>query len=268
MAEGFADQIEELLPAYALNALDDRERDLVERALEREPRYQALLAEYLAGAAGLAPVRPREAAPPGVRTRVLRKVWSPPAAVGRASRMRPRLPVAFLGVAAAWLFAVLGVGAVEMVHMQRVSELEDETESLAAENERQTHRIKTQAELTNFVVQDGVSQETMVSVRDPEPPKQPPTGRVYTDPTGKQWLWVRDLEVPDEGYVYRVWLSEADDDTYQMATFTIEEDGQAYVPMWLSDKHQSPLWISIHLEPREHEGTTPVGPRVLWGRLR
>ncbi|MEE8518110.1 MAG: zf-HC2 domain-containing protein, partial [Dehalococcoidia bacterium] len=40
MAEDRHDAIEELLPAYALNALDPEERALVEAALEREPRYQ------------------------------------------------------------------------------------------------------------------------------------------------------------------------------------------------------------------------------------
>ena len=52
MAEGARDAIEELLPAYALNALEPEERDLVERALEREPRYQALLAVYLSHPCG------------------------------------------------------------------------------------------------------------------------------------------------------------------------------------------------------------------------
>ena len=47
MAAEPQDPIEELLPAYALNALDAEERQLVERALEREPRYEALLAGYL-----------------------------------------------------------------------------------------------------------------------------------------------------------------------------------------------------------------------------
>ena len=268
MTEGFVDPIEELLPAYALNALGEWERALVDRALEEDPRYVARLADYLEAAALIAPSMPAEAAPSGVRTRVLREVWAPPAAaVGMATRIRPRIPIAFLGVAAAWLFALIGVGAVETMHAQRVRELEDEMHTLAEENERQEQRLRTTAEVTAFAVQPGVSQASMVSVRDPEPPKQPPMAFVYTITAGKQVLWAMNLEVPQEGYVYRVWLSEGSGETYPKATFTVGEDGQALVEMWLSDLHQGPLWITVHLEPVD-AGNLPVGDRVLWGRLR
>jgi hypothetical protein len=268
MAEGFADRIEELLPAYALNALDERERLLVERALESDPRYWTKLEGYLEAVAAIAPSEPAEAAPPGVRTRVLRAVWAPPKeAEGMATRVRPRIPIAFLGIAAAWLFALIGLGAVETMNAQRVRDLKEDLDTLAAENQRQEERLRSQAELTTFAVQPGVSQASMVAEREPDPPKQPPMGYVYTSTDGKQVLWAMNLDPAQEGFVYRVWLSEGTGETYPMATFTVGEDGQAFVPMWLSDQHQGPLWITVHLEPAS-AGATPLGDRILWGRLR
>lgn len=268
MAERTGDPIEEMLPAYALNALDERERDVVERALEREPRYQAVLADYLAATAALAPVERSATVPLHVYEGVMREVWAPPAeAVGMATRVRPKFPMAFLGVAAAWIVAFVAVGTVEMLHAQRVGELEREMDTLAEENVRQEERLRRQAELATLAVQPGVQQASMVSVSAPEPPNHPPAGVVLTNADGQQVLWAVNLDQPEDGYVYRVWVNEVDGETYPVGEFTVDKDGQGYAAMWIEDPHQSPLWMTVRLEPEE-VGPEPVGDRVLWGEIR
>ena len=82
------DTIEELLPGYALNALDSDDRVRVERALEREPRYQAVLRDYLEGAAALARGFESVALPASLSARpVLRGIEAPASLIWQASRV-------------------------------------------------------------------------------------------------------------------------------------------------------------------------------------
>jgi hypothetical protein len=177
--------------------------------------------------------------------------------------------MAFLGVAAAWLFALVSVGAVEMIHAERVEDLQQEMESIVAENQRQQDRLRTQSEVLARGFQSSVSPVAMVAVRTPEPPKEPPDGiALRDDPSGKQWVWVQNLEVPEEGYVYRVWINGGSGEYHAVAEFTVNEDGEALVPMRLAHEYDSPMWITVHLEPAAQQGPSPSGTRVLWGRLK
>ena len=130
------DSVEELLPAYALNALDADERSLVERALADSPRYRAALAEYLEGFAQLAEsqvvllpsldLRDRIMAAAGVRG---------PArlATERGRRESPRRMFRGLWVAAAASVLVfVGLGGLATAQSFRVNDLEAEMEGLTA----------------------------------------------------------------------------------------------------------------------------------------
>jgi hypothetical protein len=63
--------IEDLLPLYALGALDDAEAREVERALAVDPSLMAALATYQRAASGLAAALPAVAPGPAVRDRLL-----------------------------------------------------------------------------------------------------------------------------------------------------------------------------------------------------
>ena len=124
-------ELEELLGAYALDAVDDDEREQVEVYLSRNPEARSLVAEYRETAALLA--HSSTDAPPGLWERIEQsleeappKLATPPAsAIGfgsRRARLRRRAAVA-VGVAA----AVFLVGALTVKVMQqddRIDELD------------------------------------------------------------------------------------------------------------------------------------------------
>ena len=132
------DAIEALLPSYALNALDEEETLIVERALAEEPRYRALLEEHLESLSVLArshaPAIPSASVREGLMSRVRGVPSEPePASERAAARSGRGVPRAFWGIAAALVVAVVGMGAFSTVQQQRVVELQDEVGVVSAE---------------------------------------------------------------------------------------------------------------------------------------
>ena len=122
-------ELEELLGAYALDAVDDDEREQVEVYLSRNPEARSLVAEYRETAALLA--HGSTEAPPGLWERIEQsleeappKLATPPAsAIGfgsRRARLRRRAAVA-VGVAA----AVFLVGALTVKVVQQDDRIDD-----------------------------------------------------------------------------------------------------------------------------------------------
>ena len=115
-------ELDELLGAYALDAVDDEERDQVEEYLARTPEARSLVAEYRETAALLA--HSDTEAPPGLWERIEQtleadppKLATPPAgAVGlesRRARLRRRAAVVVAAAAAVVAVALLTVKVVQ-----------------------------------------------------------------------------------------------------------------------------------------------------------
>lgn len=151
MADGPKDPIEELLPAYALNALGEDEQALVEGALERDPRYRASLADYLEALSQLAESQVVVLPPMSLRDRVLLSLRHQPADTSAEPQTRPAtsVPRAGWGIAAALVLAVLGLGGATMVQSSRVDQLTGDMGALAltaAQTERALIAQKTEME--------------------------------------------------------------------------------------------------------------------------
>lgn len=136
MVQGPGESIEELLPAYALNALDADERSLVERALADSPRYRAALAGYLEGFAQLAESQVVLLPSLDLRDRIMAAagVQGPARlALERGRRESPRRAFRRLwaAAAAASLLVFVGLGGLAMAQSFRVNDLEAEMEGLA-----------------------------------------------------------------------------------------------------------------------------------------
>ena len=137
MVQGPRHEIEELLPAYALNALDTDERNLVERALDASPRYRAALAGYLEGFAQLAESQVVLLPSLDLRDRIMAAAGAQgPArlATERGRRESPprRTSRGLWAAAAASALVFLGLGGVAMTQSFRVNDLEAEMEGLTA----------------------------------------------------------------------------------------------------------------------------------------
>src|SRR5512136_1366543 len=102
MAESCSDQMDDLLPAYALEALDDSERALVEEHLRGCVMCRRMLAEYQGVANELLAAVPQVKAPSALRDAMQRRLR----AAGAGMRPRERAAVRVgAGAARAWTLA-------------------------------------------------------------------------------------------------------------------------------------------------------------------
>ena len=269
MAERPQDPIEVLLPAYALNALDVEERDLVDRALEREPRYENMLAELLEGAAALSDGHEALVPPASLLGRVMGAIDAdePSApAVARGSGWSA-VPQAFWGLAAVLVVAMLSIATVAVVQYQRLGDLEAEMTELATDAGRQEEKLQQQAEITTLAIQPGVQRVSMSAVAEPNPPLDSAYGVVLSKEDGRHVLWLMHLAPLAEGMAYQVWLWDENREAHSLAVFVPDASGQAYVPMWMPDQEvEGPRSMTINVEP-EGGSVTPSDDQVLWGRL-
>lgn len=266
MAGRSEDSIEELLPGYALNALDPEERELVERALEREPYYRAMLDEFLVGVsalhAGHQPAIPSAA----LRERVM-GITTPVQETPSKSHI-VSVPMAFWGLAASLILAVGSMATVAFVQQQRVGDLESEMKVLVEEAARTDIKLQQSVELAALATQPGVVRPSMLlPLEAPQPPQAPEFGILFSRTDGKRVLWVSNLDPLPEGMVYQAWLWEDRTHAYSVAVFEADDLGQALVPMWMP--LDTPLpggWITVQVSP-EGGLVTPSDDSVLWGSV-
>ncbi len=266
MAEETQDLIEQLLPAYALNALEPEEFTLVEQALAREPRYRESLAAYLAAAAELSaafqPAIPSAALRDRVQGRASEDAAPARDDVSRAAQ-RASIPRAFWGAAAAFLIAATGLGGFALVQQQqRVGDLEQGMDALAVEAAETENKLQDQIELTALAVQPGVSRASIQPVEPPPPPANEPMVMLFTDPNGKRVLMTMGLPVLPDGSTYQAWLWEGDR-VHSVGLFDVDDSGYALVPMWITPESNSPRQLWITVEP-EGGAIVPAKP-LMWG---
>ena len=267
MAEETQDLIEQLLPAYALNALEPEEFTLVEQALAREPRYRESLAAYLAAAADLSAAFQPAIPSAALRDRVLGRV-SADAALARdddfPAAQRASIPRVFWGAAAAFLIAATGLGGLALIQQQRVGDLEQGMAEMVVEAEETENKLQEQIELTALAVQPGVSRASIQPVEPPPPPANEPMVMLFTDPNGKRVLMTMGLPVLPGGSTYQAWLWEGDR-VHSVGLFDVDDSGYALVPMWIAPESNLPrqLWISVE---QEGGAIVPTKP-LLWGGI-
>jgi hypothetical protein len=181
------EEIEELLGAYALHALDPDEADVVERHLEGCPRCRAEVADHrevatlLGHSGGTAPeglwdriATQLEEAPPPMRLGLPAEAST---VVPLASRRRSnRLVAAAMGAAAAVVIAVLGVQVVQQD--DRIEDLEAAMEGSSVSD----------AEVARLVSDDGAVSVPAVLL-----------------PNGTGYLLTEDLPGLSEDRTYQLW---------------------------------------------------------------
>lgn len=198
-------EIEELLGAYALDAVEPDERELVERHLLDCPRCRAELADHLEVAAMLAEGAP---APEGLWARIAASLEEPPPAL--------RLAVAPPGLASSGDAAVVDLGAERS--RRRASRLALALAGVAAAVivvlgvvvVRQETRID---DLTKEIASSDLSDAAGAAMGDPATVKT-----VLTDPSGEGDLTATAAVTPDgTGYLMTPNLPPLPEDrTYQL----------------------------------------------------
>jgi anti-sigma factor RsiW len=260
---------DELLPAYALNALEGEELERLEEALEADPSLRARLAEYLESTTWLAGAFAPAVPPAALEQRIRRVVRALPVSL-TARRNRTRrtwLPWA----AAAVLAVAVGVlGGASAFGLRSVDQLQAQMEDLASDAAQTEQRLQEQREVTAWVAQSAVTPAAVRSVdsyAEPGPAGGYPWGMLITKPDGARVLMMLNLPALASGEVYQVWLwDDAGEAALSVGLFWPDDDGYALAHLTmpaLDVVH----WLSVN---RATGGGTarPSGEPVLVGAVR
>jgi anti-sigma-K factor RskA len=215
------DQIQSLLPAYALDALTLEEARAVEEHLPGCPECRRDLTAFSTVTAAMADSVVMTTPPPALRARVLEAVRTETRAESpeRAERvdmapLRPRVgerplgPAGWpggwaVGLAAAAAVVVLAVGALGIIVAQRLAALNAKVARTEEQLSTLAGRFAQQEQLLAIVTNPGIKRATLAGsvVGDVQ--------FVY-DPAARQGaLVVRMLADPGQEFVYQLWLVAA-----------------------------------------------------------
>lgn len=246
-------QTQDLLPAYALGALEASEGEAVEAHVALCPRCAPIAAGYLRATAALALVAPPTEPPPGLRSRVLQRAAQtsqlpPVAPVLGARRLavapltlltsRRRLPLWAASVAAA---VSLVVAAALLL---AVADLRKEIRQLREDNQQITEMLLQQRDLVYTMAIPGMETTLLRSAGGAAKAR----GMMMVS---KDHTWgvvvCQDLELK-KSMGYQLWLTR-DGQRVNGGLLSVDETGYGY--LWV--KYPEPLHlysgVSVTLEP-------------------
>jgi len=239
------EELIDLIPAYALGALEPELASEIERLLEAEPEARALLAEYEAVASHLAALAPMRPAPEHLQSDLRERLAARRQARPVRARLLRQLPRGWLA-AAAILAVVLGALAILW--------LRDTGEPTGPDGARALY-----AEL---IALDGTRRFAVVPGEvDPDV-----TGELVVSPAGdRAVIRVEALPaLPDEN-VFQLWLIDTEGARTSGGLFG-REAGQAavYIEVPLAAPLEAYQAFGVSLEPAGGSPypDRPTGPRV------
>jgi anti-sigma-K factor RskA len=270
MSRPSCEEVRELLPLLALDALDVDERDVVDDHVAGCSGCLEELAGYTETAAALAVALPQNDPTPALKGRLLaearrarlvptdparRQIPPPPlSGVRRAARWRVHLSSLVAGVA-----LVLAVGTTAWAFSLR-SELDAQNARIATLSERANNYARVTAVLQAADTQIRVLQSTG-SAPDA-------FGRVYIDPdTSEGMLMVRNLPPLPQGRVYQLWVVGADGTRQSAGLLTwTDKAGNGYTLIKCPDTLSR--WQSFGVTEEPAGGSQlPTGSRLLGGAI-
>jgi anti-sigma-K factor RskA len=281
--------IEELLPAYALGALDPEDYVRVEGYLAAHPEARREVEELRETLGTLALTAPPLTPPPGAKAALLARVEQlaapapgvgprPLAVVPPEARpdgvVRPfRGPsegahrrdrgwrAALAAVAAA---VILGLTGWNVALQRQVGSVQDDLSALEAQLGAQEEPVA----LGRLVGDQRFARPLSASAADgPYAASGGPAGYLYTDPGGSLGLmncyWMPTLA---EGQVYQVWLVRADGTRDSGGTFAVDARGNASVIIRAPAAFSNYASVGVTTEP-QGGSPGPTSPRVVWTEL-
>lgn len=177
-----AEDLRDLLPAYALGALEPEERERVEAYLAQSAEARRELADLMEAAAALGAAFPQVPPPPALRQRLLEQIRAERRQAAPRDTRAGAWPVAF--AVAASLVVVLG--ALAFTWRLRLVALEE--------------RLAQQEHVVALLTNPGVRVATLRGSASGQV-------RLIYDPSARRGaLLVSDLRDPGAGFVYQLWL--------------------------------------------------------------
>jgi anti-sigma-K factor RskA len=283
---------EELLDAYALDALDDEETFLVESHLETCPQCQETLAGLQRAAALLGQAVEQRQPPPPILAQIMDSLPpAEPVPTGRRgsppSTGRKISPIAWaLPLAAAVVIALFSVSIIMNLHItSRMDQLEQENSTVTSRLDQsmtETRRLEQEnavltARLNQLMVEenqlaDRVRQTQVTNYLAAHPNTEelilePPGGvgesqgvLLIADGGRSAVLMVSNMEQPPPLRAYQVWLVR--EGGYRVAAGQIQVDSNGWGTLTLHPPE--PLfqfhWVNLTVEEMEEERVGPDKP--------
>jgi anti-sigma-K factor RskA len=244
-------RIEELLPFYALDALSDEERELVESYLVEHPEAREQMNDLHSAASalpyGIAPVEP----PRQVKDALMRRVNADAAARSRSAVQTPAQPSHRLGWFDNWfqVFSV-GVAAIAIVWVivlnLQVSRLQTEIAGLHDTLAAQSNSLE---QIIANLPKSPPSNVITVSLKGTN--VQPRAhGQLIVDPKEQSAvLIVAGLPKLEANQTYQVWLIKGDKPV-SAGLLTVDENGQGVVIVTSEEAISSFKSLGISVEPQ------------------
>lgn len=256
-------RIEELLPFYALDALTEEEKQLVESYLAEHPEARPQVQELQSGASALpysvSPVEP----PRHVKDALMARITSDVQARERSSS-RVENPPARRGLRFEDLFRVLSLGAATVaivwafVLNAQVAGLRNEISAL-------NEQVAAQSQSIDELVQN-LPQTDVITVSLKSTEEQPRAlGQLIANPNDKSAvLVISGLPPLEPGRTYQVWLIGGA--PVSAGLLTVDENGQSILIITSEEAIGSFNSVGISIEP-EGGSEQPTGDIVVLSEL-
>ena len=262
-------ELEELLPAYALNALAPGEAAAVDRHLDTCSRCPALLAEHVEVASALAQAVESLEPPPRLRDRTVRRLPRPPAPERRQESSPIGARHIFVGaLGGAGLLLVSAALAIGVYMAVQIEDLEAENVSLAAkvsllaEEEGQLMDMFVEQRSMSYILALPDKEVLPLQGGEKDPEAQ---GILMIAGGGSGLLMAKGLEPTSQEEPYYVWL-RTNGDRVVVGRLSVDQRGWGVLTMWPDrpiDLFQQ-VWVTEG--PVLETASTSRGP-VLWGTI-
>ena len=258
-------EAEELLPAYALNALSPDEITLVEAHLDRCPWCKTLLREQVQVAAALAQVAEPFELPQKLRASTLKAAKEQ---VRHRRAPRGQLHTSgrlVMGVAAS--VAILLLAAVTAITVRTSGQINDLKEEnadmmahvseLSGKDQKLVDMLMEQRSLNYILASDD---KQVLSLQGSESVPQAQGVLMIAVRSGSAILMANGLEPSSGDQAYHVWLKK-DDYRATVGRLSVDETGWGVLTMW----PEQPITFFQHVWVTKDDA--PTGSTVLWGSI-
>jgi anti-sigma-K factor RskA len=254
-------QIEELLPFYALDALNDEERELVEAYLEEHPEARQEVEEMRSTVAAL-PYNVSLVEPsPRSKEALMRRVVADQGAAS-SGRNQPSTP---RGLRWENLFRALSLGAAALAILWAIV-LNAQVVALRNEIAALRHNLAVQSdaiEQINASLLQGGAITVSLEGTDVQPQAQ---GQLIANPNSQSAvLVIANLTPLEPGRTYQVWLIQGDA-PQSAGLLTVDENGQGVLVVTSEAEIGSFDALGISIEPGEGS-IQPTGEIVVLSNL-
>ncbi len=255
-------ELEELIPAFALDAVSERDRARIEAHVARCPACAELVARYRPVVAALAYAPPQIEPPASLKYRVLAAALlkAKPAQARKSliSNLQSQIGSFFRAPAFAAAMFVL-VAALGVWNFA----LQNEIAQLAASNRQMQSDMGRQRALVSTIAY-AETQPKRLQATEVAPQA---IGRLFAAPElNALALIVYDMPVLEPARVYQIWLIDPVGERTSGGTFTVDEHGRAWVYIWSPKPLNTYQGIGITNEP-EGGSPKPTGPKMMGTNL-